>query len=328
MAPQPLDEFDLIRTYFAPLAAAAPGAHGLGDDAASFQPSPGMELVLTVDAVVAGVHFLHDDPADEVARKLLRVNLSDLAAKGARPLGYLLTTAWTSATSIDWIAGFARGLGADQQLFDVALWGGDTVSTPGPLSFSLTAIGEVSPGQMLRRSGGQVGDDLYVTGTLGDAALGLAVAQGRLEAPQRDAAYLVGRYRRPEPRVAFGRGLVGLAHAALDVSDGLMADLTHLCQQSGLGARVEAARLPVSEAVAACLVLSPALIDTVMTGGDDYEVLFSAPRDAAHAIDSLAQRSNTRVTRIGTLTDARDGVVAIDREGRPMVFPQLGFRHR
>lgn len=328
MAPQPPDEFNLIATYFAPLAVAAPGAHGLGDDAASFLPSPGMELVLTVDAIVEGVHFLPDDPADEIARKLLRVNLSDLAAKGARPLGYLLTTAWTSATSVEWIADFARGLGADQKLFDVSLWGGDTVSTPGPLSFTLTAIGEVPPGQMLRRSGGQVGDDLYITGTLGDAALGLAVAQGRLSVRAQDAAYLIGRYRRPEPRMTFGRGLVGLAHASLDVSDGLMADLTHLCEQSGLGARIQAARLPVSEAVAACLASSASLMDRVMTGGDDYELLFAAPGKAAHDIDSLARRSDTQVTRIGTLVDARDGVVALDGEGRPMIFPQLGFRHR
>lgn len=328
MAPQRPDEFNLIATYFAPLAAAAPGAHGLGDDAASFLPSPGMELVLTVDAIVEGVHFLPDDPADEVARKLLRVNLSDLAAKGARPLGYLLTTAWTPATSVEWIAGFARGLGADQKLFDVSLWGGDTVSTPGPLSFSLTAIGEVSPGQMLRRSGGQLGDDLYVTGTLGDAALGLAVAQGRLSVLERDAAYLIGRYRRPEPRMAFGCGLVGLAHASLDVSDGLMADLTHLCAQSGLGARVEAAALPLSDAAAACLATFPGLIDRVMTGGDDYELLFAAPSEVALNIDSLARQSNTRVTRIGTLVDLREGVVALDNEGQPMVFPQLGFQHR
>ncbi len=328
MAPQPPDEFDLIATYFAPLAASAPGAYGLGDDAASFLPSPGMELVFTVDAIVEGVHFLPDDPADEIARKLLRVNLSDLAAKGARPLGYLLTTAWTPSISVEWIAAFARGLGADQKLFDVSLWGGDTVSTPGPLSFTLTAIGEVQPGQMLRRSGGQLGDDLYVTGTLGDAALGLAVAQGRLSPAEHDATYLISRYRRPEPRMAFGRGLVGLAHASLDVSDGLMADLTHLCAQSGLGARVEAAALPVSDAVAACLASSPALIDTVMTGGDDYELLFAAPSHAAHAIDSLAQRSNTPVTRIGRLIDAREGVAALDGKGQPMVFPQLGFRHR
>lgn len=328
MAPQPPDEFDLIATYFAPLAASAPGAHGLGDDAASFQPSPGMELVLTVDAIVEGVHFLPVDPADDIARKLLRVNLSDLAAKGARPLGYLLTTAWTPATPVEWIAAFARGLGADQKLFDVALWGGDTVSTPGPMSFSLTAIGEVPSGQMLRRSGGRPGDDLYVTGTLGDAALGLAVAQGQLSTSEADATYLIGRYRRPEPRVAFGRGLVGVAHASLDVSDGLMADLTHLCVQSGLGARVEAVALPLSEAAAACLSSSAALIEKVMTGGDDYELLFSAPAQAAKAIDSLARQSNTQVTRIGALVDAKEGVVALNDKGQPMVFPKLGFRHR
>lgn len=320
--PRP-DEFSLIAKYFAPLASGAAGAYGLGDDAASFMPTAGHELVLTVDAIVEGVHFLPTDPAEDVARKLLRVNLSDLAAKGAAPRGYLITTAWTTDTSEEWIASFARGLGADQSLFNMCLWGGDTVSTPGPLSFTLTAIGEVRKGQMLRRSGAEVGDNLWVTGTIGDGALGLLVALGKLDASPE----LLARYRVPEPRVAFGQKLVGLAHACLDVSDGLMADLTHLCEQSGVGARVDAAALPLSPTAQLCLDHSRGLLETVMTGGDDYELLFAAPPDAASAIDSAAYQSNTRATRIGKLVPKVEGISASDASGRVLSFKRAGFRH-
>lgn len=321
------DEFSLIERYFAPLASKAPGAYALGDDAASFTPSPGMELVMTVDAIVEGVHFLPDDPPHDVARKLLRVNLSDLAAKGARPLGYLLTTAWKSDTSIEWVEDFARGLASDQEKFGLSLWGGDTVSTPGPLSFSLTAIGEVKQGTMLRRSGGQLGDDLYVTGTIGDSALGLAVAQGRLSVPMHDAKMLLDRYLLPRPRVAFGQALVGIAHGALDVSDGLMADLGHLCARSKLGARIEIARVPVSEWAQECLDVSPVWLETLLTGGDDYELLFTASPSAARHIDSVALQSELRVTRIGKLVDAAEGIVAVDAHGQAISFKHTGFRH-
>jgi thiamine-monophosphate kinase len=324
--PRP-DEFSLIADYFAPLAADAPGAYGLGDDAASFAPSPGKELVLTVDAIVEGVHFLPDDPAEDVARKLLRVSLSDLAAKGARPRGYLLTTHWTTRTPVEWIAAFARGLAADQDLFGLSLWGGDTVSTPGPLTFSLTAIGEVDQGTMLRRSGGQVGDDLYVTGTIGDGALGLLAALGKLDVDAGGRAALVGRYRRPEPRVGLGPALVGLAGASLDVSDGLMADLGHLCARSGVGARIDVASLPLSAAAEACLALSPALIETVLTGGDDYEILFSASPSRRGEVDSVAARCAVQVTRIGKLVSAGEGIEARDAKGAVLAFKQAGFRH-
>ena len=322
-----LDEFSLIAKYFAPLAASAPGAYGLGDDAASFMPSPGMELVLTVDAIVEGVHFLASDLAPDVARKLLRVNLSDLAAKGARPLGYLLTTAWKSDTSVEWIAGFARGLADDQQEFGIALWGGDTVSTPGPLSFSLTAIGEIKQGAMLRRSGAVLGDDIYVTGTIGDSSLGLAVAQDRLSVAMDDATMLLARYHIPQPRVMFGQALVGYAHSALDVSDGLMADLGHLCAQSQLGAHIEATRVPVSPWAQTCLGLSSHWLETILTGGDDYELLFTAPTSAAQDIDSLALQLNLGVTRIGTMVEAAKGIIALDAQGQPISYKNAGFRH-
>tara|TARA_R110000824_G_scaffold399843_1_gene606064 strand:+ start:149390 stop:150373 length:984 start_codon:yes stop_codon:yes gene_type:complete len=326
MSPRP-HEFDLIASYFAPLATGEAGAFGLLDDAALLTPSAGKSLVLTMDAIVEGVHFLSDDPAADVAAKLLRVNLSDLAAKGASPRGYLLTCSWRADTPVEWIADFASGLAADQAQFGISLLGGDTVSTPGPLSFSLTAIGEVGQGGMLRRSGGQLGDDLYVTGTIGDGALGLLAAQGQLALTDADTDFLVSRYRRPEPRVVFGQKLQGIAHASLDISDGLMADLGHLCQQSDLGARIEIARLPLSDAARSALNGTPSLLETVVTGGDDYELLFAAPASAAQHIDSVAAQSSTRVTRIGRLVEPHENVLAVDALGAPLAFKHAGFRH-
>lgn len=323
-----LGEFEIIGEIFAPLAAGAPGAWGLKDDAALFHPSAGFETVLTVDAMVAGVHFLPDDPPESIAKKLLRVNLSDLAAKGAVPRGYLLVTAFPPDIDIGWIRRFAEGLAADQARYGVSLWGGDTVKTPGPLTLSLTAIGEVPQGRIVRRGGAEAGDDLYVTGTLGDAALGLAVLKGELPGlADEHAAFLVSRYREPEPRTAFGPALPGLAHAALDVSDGLMADLGHLCSASGGGARVEFHRLPLSPAAEAALRLKPELRGLPAGGGDDYEILFAAaPGDAARVAAAAAQ-AGVEAVRIGTLLPAGKGVAAVDEAGREIPLKQLGYRH-
>lgn len=321
------DEFSLIERVFAPLAAEAPGAFSLTDDAAVFTPTEGMEMVLTVDAIVEGVHFLKADPADSIARKLLRVNLSDLAAKGAIPRGYLLVTSWRPDTPLPWIEDFARGLAEDQRTYGLSLWGGDTVSSDGPLTFSLTAIGEVPRGQMLRRSGARPGDDLYVTGTIGDAALGLLAAQGRLDAAVEDVDWLAGRYRLPCPRNAVGPRLRGLATAALDVSDGLMADLGHLCAASGVGATVETALVPLSPVVDRLLTADPSRLEAVLTGGDDYEILFAAPPGKAADIARAATETGTSITRIGWVVEGGEGVSAVDRQGRPVALKQLGFRH-
>ncbi len=237
-------EFSLIARHFAPLA--GPGALGLMDDAAVLVPPPGRELVLSADAMVGGVHFFPDDPADLVARKLLRVNLSDLAAKGATPLGYLVTLSAPRETPDAWFAGFASGLAADQREFGIALLGGDTTSTPGPVSLSLTIIGHVAPGMMVRRAGAHAGDGIWVTGTIGDGALGLAVAQGRLEDP---SGVLLDRYRLPRPRLALS--VSGLVSAGMDVSDGLVQDLGHLCRAAGFSAEIEARSVPLSEAARA-----------------------------------------------------------------------------
>lgn len=332
MAPQDkaeaLDEFALIADLFAPLAAAAPEALGLKDDAALYTVQPGHQSVLTVDAMVEGVHFLPDDPAETVARKLLRVNLSDLAAKGAAPKGYLLVTAWRTGTDIAWMRSFAAGLADDQGSFGISLWGGDTVRTPGPPTFTLTAVGEVPDGAMLRRQGACIGDDVYVTGTIGDAALGLKVLQGALD--DLDAAHrnwLCNRYRLPEPRLAAGQGLRGIAHAALDVSDGLMADLGHLCAVSGVGARIEVARLPLSDAGRAALAGDSGLIGTIAGGGDDYEILFAAPPGREADIARVAAETQTPIARIGTVRPAVEGVIAVDAVGQLLPLKHLGYRH-
>jgi thiamine-monophosphate kinase len=272
-------EFELIAELFAPLAAGYPGALGLKDDAAVVDVPAGRSLIATTDTMVSGVHFLPDDPADLVAKKLLRVNLSDLAAKGARPTLYLLALSMPESTGLDWLRGFAAGLAADQGAFGITLIGGDTTSTPGPLTATVFALGEIAPGREIRRSGARPGDRVFVSGTLGDAALGLKALRGELLglAAAEHRAALVARYRLPEPRVALGQALVGIASACCDVSDGLMADLGHICETSELAAEVEAERLPLSPAARAALQQDPGLIGAIAAGGDDYELVFTAP---------------------------------------------------
>lgn len=321
-------EFEIIENIFAPLAANAPGAYGLKDDAALFHPSQGCETVLTADAMIAGVHFLPDDPPESIAKKLLRVNLSDLAAKGAVPRGYLLVTAWPADIGESWIRRFADGLATDQAAFGISLWGGDTVKTPGPLTLSLTAIGEVSEGEAIRRGGAKRGDDIYVTGTLGDGALGLEVLRGGFEGLSRaHADYLAARYREPSPRLTFGQRLAGIAHAALDISDGLMADLGHVCSASAVGARIELDALPVSAAGRAALSLRPELTGLVAGGGDDYEILFTAAPGSADRIGAVAAETGVPATRIGTVLRSGEGVSAVDAQGLPVALKQLGYRH-
>ncbi|MDH3595838.1 MAG: thiamine-phosphate kinase [Rhodospirillales bacterium] len=323
------DEFELIRRYLAPLAAGAPGALGLEDDAALLAAPVGEQLVVTADALVAGVHFLPDDPADLVARKLLRVNLSDLAAMGARPLGYVMTAAWPLPPDEAWVARFAAGLAEDQQIFGLALLGGDTTGTPGPLTLSLTAIGAVAPGRALKRSAARGGESVYVSGSIGDGVLGLAVCRGEgpaLSEPRR--AYLADRYRLPRPRLALGRALAegGLSRAAIDVSDGLAADLGHILEASGLSAVVEAAALPFSEAARAALAADPALLAGLIGGGDDYELLFTAAPERAEEVAALAARLDLPLTRIGRLAEGR-GLAVLDAGGGEMSLETKGWTH-
>src|SRR5208282_3045593 len=286
MSPR-LGEDDLIARYFAPLA--GPAGLGLSDDAALMRPPPGEDLVLTADALVAGVHFFADDPPAGIARKALRVNLSDLAAKGARPLGFLLALALPGGWREDWLEAFADGLGADAGTYDCPLIGGDTVATPGPLMLSVTAIGAVPEGRMARRTGVKPGDRLYVTGTIGDAAIGLRLRQGRgpdLTPAERE--FLNARYLEPQPRVALAAAMAAYAHGGMDVSDGLVGDLTKMLRVSGASARVEVDRLPLSRAAEAAIAADPDLMAVALTGGDDYEIIASVPPENTAAFEAAA----------------------------------------
>lgn len=317
MSPELPTEFALIAQYFRPLA--GPGALDLTDDAAVLSPPPGRELVLTVDSMVAGIHFLPDDPPDLVARKLLRVNLSDLAAKGAVPLGYLLTVSSPRGTPAEWFAGFAAGLADDQGSFGISLLGGDTTTTSGPVSLSLTAIGHTAPGAMLRRSGAHDGDAVWVTGTIGDGALGLAAAQGRLSDP---TGHLLSRYRLPQPRL--GLKLAGVATAAMDISDGLVQDLGHLCRASALGAEIEAGLVPLSDAARAA---GPEWLTRCLTGGDDYELLLAVPAAHESRLRAAADQANIAVTCIGRFHAGAPEVIVRGRDGTVMSLPSGGWSH-
>lgn len=320
-----LGEFERIARFFAPLA--APGGLGLRDDAALIDGPPGEQYVLTADAIVEGVHFLSDDPPDQVAQKLLRVNLSDLAAKGAVPVGYLLTTALPAARDEEWLAAFAAGLAADQERYGIGLLGGDSVATEGPVTLSLTALGRVPSGRAVLRRGARPGDLVYVSGTLGDAALGLAVLRGDLTGLTAAAqAFLADRYRLPQPRLGLGGRLVGVANAMMDISDGLVADLGHLCAASGVAGVIEAARTPLSAAAHAAVVIESARFMAGLSGGDDYELLFTASAGSGDALDVIAREAGVAITMIGRI-EAGAGVTVLDAEGAAMTVTVAGYRH-
>lgn len=320
-------EFESIAKYFAPLAADNPGALGLVDDAALITAAPGTEMVATVDMLIAGVHFLAADPPDLIARKLLRVNLSDLAAMGASPRFYLLAIGLPREIDAAWLERFAAGLAEDQANFGIRLAGGDTTATPGPMTISLTALGEVPAGGAIRRSTAQDGDDVYVSGTIGDAALAVAGMEGRFTASDSGARdRFLDRYRLPRPRVALGSALRGIARAAIDVSDGLIADLGHICETSRLGAEIDAATVPLSPEAAQALDAEPELMRIVLTGGDDYELLFTADSAMRDTVAGIARSGGVPVTRIGRV-NAGSGIRVIGRDGQEMVLESPGFRH-
>jgi thiamine-monophosphate kinase len=296
-------EFALIAKLFAPLAT-APGAFGLMDDAAIVPQRPGHDLVVTTDMIVAGVDFFADDPPDTIAKKALRVNLSDLAAKGAEPYAYLLGLSLPRADEA-WLAHFARGLHEDQKRFGLSLLGGDMSSTSGPLSIAVTAFGYVPEGGMIRRRGARPGDGVFVTGTIGDSGGGLAAGEGELFA----------RYRVPEPPVAFGPTLRGIATAAIDVSDGLLADLGHLAGDVRIV--VEAQRIPRSAALRALWGDTLEAIVRAATAGDDYQIAFTAP---------IAGENGAQATRIGRVEEGR-GVALLDAKGNAVAVPKPGFTH-
>jgi thiamine-monophosphate kinase len=330
--PEPQSGEDrLIARYFRPLAS-APGARALIDDAATFTPPAGADVVLTTDALVGGVHFFLDDPPETIARKALRVNLSDLAAKGSKPAGFLLSLALPQAIGAEWLEAFARGLGADAQAYGCALLGGDTVRTTGPVTISITALGTLPRDTMVPRTGARASDLVVVTGTIGDGALGLLVRREpdtarrwRLDQGQRE--HLIERYLLPQPRNAIAEALRRHATAAMDVSDGLAGDLRKLCAASGVAAHIEVARVPLSDAARQALAGEPGLIETALTGGDDYEVVATVPAGARDALMAEAKAAGVALTEIGCIRAGRPEVHFLDPAGKPLLFKQPSFSH-
>jgi thiamine-monophosphate kinase len=293
----------LIARHFKPLAT-HPGAFGLVDDAAAITPPPGQDIVLKADAIVAGIHFFADDPPATIARKALRINLSDLAAKGATPLGYLLSLALPKGIGDDWLAAFAAALGEDAKTYDCPLFGGDTVRSPGPVMVSVSVFGAVPHGRMLMRAGARAGDLVVVTGTIGDAAIGLEVhgeadAARRLSLSPAERDHLVDRYLVPRPRNALALALREHARGGMDVSDGLAGDLGKMCRASGVTAEVDVAAVPLSDAARRAIAADPALLETALTGGDDFEVLASVPEAALDGLRRAAEVVGIAVTAIG-----------------------------
>ncbi|PZA11923.1 thiamine-phosphate kinase [Rhodopseudomonas palustris] len=321
----PSGEDDLIARYFKPLAT-DPGARGLVDDAAVLAATDS-DLVLTTDAIVEGVHYLPDDPPDAIARKALRVNLSDLAAKGAEPAGFLLTLALRQADE-RFLARFAVALGEDAAAFHCPLLGGDTVSTPGPMMISVTALGRVPPGRMVARDTLRPGDAIVVTGTIGDAALGLDLLQGRATAASdADRAFLTDRYRVPQPRSALALAVRDYAGAAMDVSDGLAGDLAKMCAASGVTATLNAAAVPLSDAATAIVATDPSKLARLLSGGDDYELLCGVAQNELDQFLAAAQRSDVQMTVIGVAEQGTAPQRWLDGNAREISLKTLSFSH-
>jgi len=316
----------LIARFFAPIAT-HPGALGLTDDAAFIKLPAGCDLVLKTDAIVGGVHFFAQDAAADVARKALRVNLSDLAAKGAAPLGFLLSLALPQEIGDDWLAGFADGLRGDAEAFACPLFGGDTDRTPGPITVSVAMFGSVPTGTMVRRAGAKPGDRVFVTGTIGDAALGVVLRKGAtwtLSRTQRE--HLLSRYLVPQPRNALADAVRTHASAAMDVSDGLAGDFAKLCRASGVAATIDVARVPLSDAAKAVIDAEPAMLETALTGGDDYEIVCTVPPAKADGFRQAARAAQVAVTEIGAIA-AGEGVRFLDKDGRALAFKRVSFSH-
>ena len=310
-------EFTRIARHFAPLAAL--GGLDLTDDAAIVTPPPGRELVITADTMVEGVHYLPGEPAENVARKLLRVNLSDLASMGATPLHYLLMLSAPRATDEQWFAGFASGLASDQARYGISLLGGDTTSTPGPMTVSVTMFGHVAPGTALRRSGARPGDGLFVTGTVGNGVLGLWALQGKIADPDGS---LAAHYRLPEPRL--GLALHGIAHAAMDVSDGLVQDSGHMARASGLTLALTPALVPLSPAGRGA---GADFVTSGIAGGDDYELLLAVPPANETRLASVMQEAGVPITRIGRFVAGPPEVRGVAPDGAECPLGSGGWSH-
>ena len=327
---EPSAEDKLIARHFAPIAI-HPGALGLSDDAAFIKPPAGCDLVLKTDAIIGGVHFFADDAPQNVAGKALRVNLSDLAAKGAKPLGFLLSLALPADIGERWLTNFAEGLRSDAVLYGCPLFGGDTDRTPGPITVSIAMFGSVPESTMVRRAGAKTGDRVFVSGTIGDAALGLAVRKNPTWTevsswPSAQRQHLLGRYLLPQPRNAIAEAVRTHASAAMDVSDGLAGDFAKLCRVSKVSAAIAAARVPLSDAAKAVIAADPAMLEAALTGGDDYEIVCTVPPGKADSFRSAALAAKVQVTDIGEIA-AGEGVQFLGPDGAPLAFKRASFSH-
>jgi thiamine-monophosphate kinase len=330
-------EEPIIQEFLAPLASGYAGAFGLADDCAAIAPTPGHDLVVKTDPVAAGIHFLADDPPGDIAWKALAVNVSDLAAKAAVPRFYLMALSFPVAPTRGWMRDFAAGLAEAQAAFGMHLVGGDTDRRPGPITISITVLGEVATGRMVRRGTARPGDLLYVTGSLGAAAIGLALQREPSLAQAwgigaEAVAQAIRRFRRPQPRLALRRALLEHARAAMDLSDGLAKDLGRMCRASGCGARVRLERVPREGAAAAAVTHDPARWHDVIASGDDYEILTAVPPERASAFEDAACAAASvlsepfPVSCIGEMT-AAEGVEFRGADERPLVLSRTGWDH-
>ncbi|MEZ5648251.1 MAG: thiamine-phosphate kinase [Alphaproteobacteria bacterium] len=319
-------EFSRISRYFAPLAHLS-GAAGLLDDAAILDIPSDQDLIVTNDSVVAGIHYRGDEPANRVAQKLMRRNLSDLAAMGASPHAYNLSFAIPAETPESWIAGFAQGLGEDQRTYGLSLIGGDSLAVPCVSVLGMTMFGVVPKGRIISRKGAMAGDNIYCSGTIGDGFLGLKASRGEfseLSNVQRET--LITRYELPLPRLSLGIALRGIATAMIDISDGFMADLNHICRVSGVGAHIETARIPFSSPAKEILQHTPSLLSDILTGGDDYELLFAAPPSMQDRITVIAKELSLSITYVGRMR-AEQKIQVVDPNHQPLSLKQRGYTH-
>ncbi len=329
-------EFELIAKYFAPLC--AKNAFGLLDDAAIISPPAGFDLVVTKDMLVSEKHFFDNDPPEAIAAKALRVNLSDLAAKGATPLGFLLGIALPANWETDWLERFAAGLGKDIDTYKCPLYGGDTVRSSGDLTLSVTAFGTVPKGKMVRRTTMQAGDNLYITGTIGDSAVGLKMRlyskNGRWDTnfknhqTQDHLDYLLNRYLLPQPRVELSEAVLEYASACMDISDGFVGDLYKMLVTEKLKLNFPLAKIPISQAARNAILIESELITTILTGGDDYELLIAVSPCSKKAFEQAATKTKTVITYVGTAEQGESALLEIlDAQGDTIEFASKSFSH-
>lgn len=326
MATKRPGEFALIERYFRPLATET-GAFGLADDAALYRQRPGDDLVITADMIAAGVHFFSDDPPESIARKALRVNLSDLAGKGAEPFGYLLSLALPTDWTEPWLKRFAAGLAGDQKRYGITLLGGDTIRASGGLTISITALGRIPKGEMVTRAGAKRGHAIFVSGTIGDAALGLRIRKGTIDAGTWETKHLLDRLLHPQPRTSLARVIRNHASAAMDVSDGLVGDLAHICSVSGVTADLQADLVPLSAAATSLLDRAPDALSIILNGGEDFEILATVPTSRMAAFAADAEAAGVPVTRIGTIVAGKGYPVVRDATGKVIKVSARSHTH-